>query len=106
MASVTDRASEGRNNRKQFRYAAGVVDGVDGASGQIVLTLIADPPGLCLPSTLAGAQVQLCLRGDLDASQMVMHPGEEPSAKSAQGAFFERLISSECKIALHFSAVT
>jgi hypothetical protein len=41
-----------------------VVDGVDGASGEIVLTLIVDPPRLCLPVIVAGNQVECCLIGD------------------------------------------
>jgi PKD repeat protein len=42
-----------------------VVDGVNGASGEIVLTLVADPPQLCLPVTVTGDQVQFCISGDL-----------------------------------------
>jgi len=37
------------------------VDGVDGASGEIVLTLIVDPPRLCLPVTVLSEQVRFCI---------------------------------------------
>jgi len=43
------------------------VDGVDGASGEIVLTLIVDPPRICLPLTVVGDQVQFCIDGELGA---------------------------------------
>jgi len=41
------------------------VDGFDGDSGGIVLTLVAAPPRLCLPVTVIGNQVQLCLSGEI-----------------------------------------
>jgi hypothetical protein len=41
------------------------VDGFDGDSGGIVLTLVAAPPKLCLPVTVIGNQVQLCLCGEI-----------------------------------------
>jgi hypothetical protein len=48
-----------------------VVDGVDGAGGEIVLTLIVDPPQLCLPVMVAGNQVECCLIGDIQRSYTV-----------------------------------
>ena len=41
------------------------VDGFDGASGSVVLTLIDDPPRMCQPVVVAGTQVQLCVSGEL-----------------------------------------
>jgi hypothetical protein len=42
-----------------------VVDGVDGAGGAIVLTLIAAPVRLCEPISVIGNQVQFCLTGEI-----------------------------------------
>ena len=47
------------------------VDGVDGASGEIVLTLIVDPPRLCLPVTVVSNQVQLCIAGEIGRTYTV-----------------------------------
>jgi hypothetical protein len=70
VASNDDVSSTVSTSQVTFPAQAGmtyqiVVDGVDGASGEIVLTLIADPPQLCLPVTLASDQLQLCIDGDL-----------------------------------------
>ena len=47
------------------------VDGFDGASGGIVLTLVASPVRLCLPVTIAGSQVQFCLSGEIGRTYAV-----------------------------------
>jgi hypothetical protein len=70
VASNDDVSSTVLTSQVSFPAQAGmtyqiVVDGVDGASGEIVLTLIADPPQLCLPVTLASDQMQFCIDGDL-----------------------------------------
>jgi hypothetical protein len=47
------------------------VDGVDGASGEIILTLIVNPPRLCLPVIGATNQIQICITGDLGRTYKV-----------------------------------
>jgi hypothetical protein len=47
------------------------VDGFDGASGSIILTLIVDPPRLCLPVTVVSNQLQVCIAGDLERTYTV-----------------------------------
>jgi hypothetical protein len=47
------------------------VDGFDGASGNIVLTIIIDPPRLCLPVNVVGNQVQLCIAGEIGRTYVV-----------------------------------
>jgi hypothetical protein len=41
------------------------VDGFDGASGEIVMTLIADRPQLCQSVTVVNNRVQFCINGDI-----------------------------------------
>ena len=48
-----------------------VVDGFDGASGSIVFTIIVDPPRLCLPLTVVGNQVQMCIAGEIGRNYTV-----------------------------------
>ena len=48
-----------------------VVDGFDGASGSIVFTIIVDPPRLCLPLTVVGNQVQMCIAGEIGRTYTV-----------------------------------
>jgi hypothetical protein len=42
-----------------------VVDGADGDSGEIVLTVTGDPPVLCVPDSLTSSAAQLCIDGEL-----------------------------------------
>jgi len=41
------------------------VDGVDGASGEIVMTLVADRPQLCQSVTVVNNHVRFCIDGDV-----------------------------------------
>jgi hypothetical protein len=59
-----------------FEAAAGThyqiaVDGFNGASGEIVLTLVANQPKLCEPITILGSQVHLCLMGETGRNYMI-----------------------------------
>jgi len=47
------------------------VDGFDGASGAIVLTLVAAPPYFCEPITVVGNHLSFCLTGELGRSYVV-----------------------------------
>jgi PKD repeat protein len=48
------------------------VDGFDGASGEIVLTLVAAPVRFCEPVTVNGNQVQLCVDGEIGRSYSIL----------------------------------
>ncbi len=47
------------------------VDGFNGASGEIVLTLVAAPLRLCQPITIIGSQVGFCLTGEIGRTYTV-----------------------------------
>jgi PKD repeat protein len=47
------------------------VDGFDGASGEIVLTLVAAPPYFCEPITVVGNHLSFCLTGELGRAYTV-----------------------------------
>jgi hypothetical protein len=49
----------------------GRAHGFDGASCSIVLTIIVDPPRLCLPLTVVSNQVQMCINGEIGRTYMV-----------------------------------
>jgi hypothetical protein len=64
-----DDADGGLASVKTFEAQAGInyqitVDGVDGASGEIVMTLVADRPQLCQGLTVVNNRVQFCLNGE------------------------------------------
>ena len=53
------------------RPETGLIVRFDGASGEIVLTLIADPPRVCEPVTFVDDQVQFCLDGEIGRAYVV-----------------------------------
>ncbi|HYV30126.1 MAG TPA: hypothetical protein VEO53_03290, partial [Candidatus Binatia bacterium] len=89
-----------------------VVDGYDGGCGNITLILILELPRLCLPVTVSGDDVRLCLDGEMgrdyivDASSDLVHwtalasvhntAGElrfrDPGAGSASQRFYRALL--------------
>jgi hypothetical protein len=78
LVASNDDVPGGLSSAVTFEAQAGtdyqiVVDGVDGAVGAIVLTLIAAPPTLCLPESIAGTppQVRLCVDGELGRTYTV-----------------------------------
>jgi len=76
LVASNDDANGTLTSEVTFQAQAGtnyqiVVDGVDGASGEIVLTLIVDPPRICLPVTVVGDQVQFCIDGEIGRTYTV-----------------------------------
>jgi PKD repeat protein len=70
VASNDDASAGVLSSEVTFQAQAGAnyqitVDGFDGAAGEIVLTIIAAPPELCLPTTLTVTPVSLCINGEI-----------------------------------------
>jgi hypothetical protein len=76
LVASNDDAEGSLQSDVTFQAAAGTtyqiaVDGFDGASGEIVLTLTATPVRLCLPVTVTGNRVQFCLNGEIGRTYLV-----------------------------------
>jgi len=70
LVASNDDANATLQSEVAFNAVAGtnyqiVGDGVDGAVGAIVLTLIAAPVRLCEPISVVGNQVQFCVNGEI-----------------------------------------
>jgi hypothetical protein len=69
LVGSNDDADGGLASEETFEAQAGIdyqitVDGVDGASGEIVMTLAADRPQLCQRVTVVNNRVQFCINGE------------------------------------------
>jgi hypothetical protein len=76
LVASNDDAEGTSQSDVSFQAVAGTeyqvaVDGFDGASGAIVLTLVAAPARLCQPITINGNQVQFCLDGEIGRAYTV-----------------------------------
>jgi PKD repeat protein len=76
LLASNDDAEDTLQSDVTFQAVAGTnyqitVDGFDGASGAIVVTLVATPVRLCLPVTVSSNQVQVCVSGEIGRSYLV-----------------------------------
>ena len=70
LVASNDDAQGSLQSELSFQAVAGTsyqiaVDGYDGASGEVVLTLVSAPVRFCQPVTVSGTQVQFCLKGEI-----------------------------------------
>jgi hypothetical protein len=106
VASNDDPPGGGALAEVNFEAQAGTeyhiaVDGFDGGSGTVVLSLITERPRLCLPLVRAGDEVQLCVQGETGRTYTV-----EASADLADWTPIASLVNADGTLRVTDPALT